>query len=56
MANPFVRIEFQTRDLSKAKDFSSRLFDWKFEDIPAPGGDIQPMGRRETEKGVGTTA
>jgi uncharacterized protein len=40
MANPFVHIELQTRDLAKAKDFYSRLFDWKLEDMPAPGGDI----------------
>jgi len=29
MANPFVHIELQTRDLAKSKDFYSRLFDWK---------------------------
>lgn len=40
MANPFVHIELQTSDLAKAKDFYSRLFDWKLEDIPAPGGDM----------------
>lgn len=40
MANPFVHIELQTRDLAKARDFYSRLFDWKLEDIPAPGGDM----------------
>lgn len=39
MANPFVHIELQTKDLTKAKEFYSRLFDWKLEDIPAPGGD-----------------
>lgn len=38
MANPFVHIELQTKDLAKAKDFYSKLFDWKLEDIPAPGG------------------
>lgn len=38
MANPFVHIELQTKDLDKAKEFYSRLFDWKLEDIPAPGG------------------
>lgn len=38
MANPFVHIELQTNDLAAAKDFYSRLFDWKLEDIPAPGG------------------
>lgn len=38
MANPFVHIELQTKDLDKAKDFYSKLFDWKLEDMPAPGG------------------
>jgi hypothetical protein len=38
MANPFVHIELQTKDLAKAKDFYSRLFDWKLEDLPVPGG------------------
>jgi hypothetical protein len=38
MANPFVHIELQTQDLAKAKDFYSRLFDWKLEDLPVPGG------------------
>jgi len=40
MANPFVHIELQTKDLAKAKDFYSKLFDWKLEDIPmsAAGG------------------
>jgi predicted enzyme related to lactoylglutathione lyase len=40
MANPFVHIELQTSDLARAKDFYSRLFDWKLEDIPAPGGEM----------------
>ena len=39
MANPFVHIELQTRDIAKAKDFYSRLFDWKLEDLPAPDGE-----------------
>ena len=38
MANPFVHIELQTKDLPKAKDFYAKLFDWKLEDIPMPGG------------------
>jgi predicted enzyme related to lactoylglutathione lyase len=38
MANPFVHIELQTRDLALAKDFYSKLFDWKLEDVPAPEG------------------
>jgi predicted enzyme related to lactoylglutathione lyase len=40
MANPFVHIELHTGDLARAKDFYSRLFDWKLEDIPAPGGEM----------------
>jgi len=38
MGNPFVHIELQTSDLAKAKEFYSKLFDWKLEDMPAPGG------------------
>jgi len=38
MGNPFVHIELQTGDLAKAKEFYSKLFDWKLEDMPAPGG------------------
>jgi uncharacterized protein len=40
MANPFVHIELHTGDLARAKDFYSSLFDWKLEDIPAPGGEM----------------
>jgi predicted enzyme related to lactoylglutathione lyase len=40
MGNPFVHIELQTRDLAKAKDFYSRLFDWELEDLPTPGGGM----------------
>ncbi len=39
MANPFVHIELQTGDVATAKEFYSKLFDWKLEDIPMPGGD-----------------
>ncbi|HWR76368.1 MAG TPA: VOC family protein [Thiobacillus sp.] len=38
MANPFVHIELQTKDMTQAKDFYSRLFDWKLEDLPTPNG------------------
>lgn len=34
MANPFVHVELNTTDLSKAKDFYGKLFDWKLEDMP----------------------
>ena len=38
MANPFVHIELHTGDVAKAKEFYSKLFDWKLEDITMPGG------------------
>jgi predicted enzyme related to lactoylglutathione lyase len=38
MANPFVHVELQTNDLPGAKAFYSKLFDWKLEDVPMPGG------------------
>lgn len=34
MANPFVHVELQTKDLARAKDFYGRLFDWRLEDMP----------------------
>lgn len=43
MANPFVHIELQTKDLAKAKDFYGKLFGWKLDDIPAPGGGTYTM-------------
>ena len=33
MANPFCHIELNTTDVKKAKDFSSKLFSWKLEDM-----------------------
>ena len=38
MANPFVHVELNTTDLSKAKDFYGKLFDWKLEDVPMGNG------------------
>lgn len=38
MANPFVHVELNTTDLSKAKTFYGKLFDWKMQDTPAPQG------------------
>jgi uncharacterized protein len=38
MANPFVHVELHTDDVAKAKAFYSRLFGWKLEDEPMPGG------------------
>ena len=38
MANPFVHVELNTTDVTKAKGFFSQLFDWKLEDLPMEGG------------------
>lgn len=34
MANPFCHVELNTTDMKKAKEFYSKLFDWKLEDMP----------------------
>jgi predicted enzyme related to lactoylglutathione lyase len=33
MGNPFVHVELNTNDVSKAKKFYGKLFDWKTKDI-----------------------
>lgn len=39
MPNPFVHVELNTTDVSKAKAFYGGLFDWKLEDVPmGPSG------------------
>jgi uncharacterized protein len=38
MGNAFMHVELHTNDLPRAKDFYSRLFDWKLQDVPMPGG------------------
>jgi predicted enzyme related to lactoylglutathione lyase len=43
MANPFVHVELQTNDVAKAKPFYSKLFGWKLEDMPMPGGGSYTM-------------
>ena len=43
MANPFVHIELQTKDLASAKDFYAKLFDWKLKDEPMPDGGTYTM-------------
>ena len=43
MANPFVHVELHTNDLAKAKEFYSRLFGWKLQDVPMPGGGSYTM-------------
>ena len=42
MANPFCHVELNTTDVKKAKDFYSKLFDWKLEDMP--GGEYTMIG------------
>jgi uncharacterized protein len=44
MANPFVHVELNTTDVSKAKAFYAKLFDWQLEDMPV-GGDTYTMIR-----------
>jgi uncharacterized protein len=50
MAHPFVHVELHTNDLARAKDFYARLFDWKLQDVPMPGGGSYTM----IEVGTGT--
>ena len=38
MANPFVHVELNTTDVSKAKSFYGALFNWTLEDMAMPGG------------------
>jgi predicted enzyme related to lactoylglutathione lyase len=45
MANPFVHLELNTPDLSKAKTFYGKLFGWQFQD-----NDMGPMGIYSTFK------
>jgi len=33
MANPFVHVELNTSDVSKAKTFYGKLFDWTLDDV-----------------------
>jgi predicted enzyme related to lactoylglutathione lyase len=39
VANPFCHVELNTTDVKKSKDFYSKLFEWKLEDMPSPGGE-----------------
>jgi predicted enzyme related to lactoylglutathione lyase len=44
MANPFVHVELNTTDVSKAKSFYGKLFNWQLEDVPM-GGETYTMVR-----------
>ena len=52
MANPFVHVELQTSDVAKAKQFYSRLFDWKLEDVKVSDSNM-PQGFEYTMIKVG---
>lgn len=43
MGNPFVHVELNTTDLSKAKTFYQKFFDWKMDDMPAEDGKTYTM-------------
>jgi predicted enzyme related to lactoylglutathione lyase len=43
MNNAFVHVELHTTDLPRAREFYSRLFDWKLQDMPMPGGGTYTM-------------
>lgn len=50
MPNPFVHVELASTNVPKARKFYAKLFDWKLEDIPMPGGAYTMIG---VGKGVG---
>jgi len=44
MANPFVHIELQTKDVEKSKKFYTSMFGWKLEEYPAMNYTIIDVG------------
>jgi predicted enzyme related to lactoylglutathione lyase len=45
MANAFVHIELNTDDLTAARKFYKRVFDWKLQDMPAEGYTMIDVGK-----------
>jgi predicted enzyme related to lactoylglutathione lyase len=43
MSNPFAHIELTTGDLTAAKKFYKKLFDWKLSDVPMGDGPVYTM-------------
>ena len=43
MSHPFVHVELHTNDLARAREFYSKLFDWKLDDVAMPGGGAYTM-------------
>jgi len=55
MANPFVHVELHTSDLARAKEFYGKLFGWKLNDAPMPGGGSYTLIDVGTGTGGGMT-
>jgi len=55
MGNPFVHAELHTNDVKQAREFYSKLFDWKLQDVPMPGGGTYTMIEVGTGTGGGMT-
>ena len=51
MANPFIHVELNTDDTTKAKKFYRGVFDWKLEDMEMGPGMVYTM--IDVGKGVG---
>ena len=44
MGNPFVHVELMTKDVAKSKEFYTKMFDWKLEEIPGMDYTIIKVG------------
>ena len=50
-----MHVELHTNDIKRAKEFYSKLFDWKLEDAPMPGGGSYTLIQVGTGTGGGMT-
>jgi len=53
MANPFVHLELSTPDISAAKEFYGKLFNWTFEDNDMGDGVVYSTFKPESGPGGG---
>lgn len=53
MPNPFVHVGLRTKDIAAAKDFYSKLFEWRLEDLPLPEGKGAYTMIDAGEEGIG---
>jgi hypothetical protein len=53
MASPFVHLELSTPDVSKAKEFYSKLFNWTYTDNDMGGGMVYTMFKPDNGPGGG---